>query len=61
MPTTDETARSTRLATMELDGVGRGSGGKRVANIVDKLSAGGAASEGEKWNRTNKPAAPSPY
>lgn len=32
---------------MELDGVGRGPGGKRVANLIDKLSAGGAASEGK--------------
>jgi len=32
---------------MELDGVGRGPGGKRVENLIDKLSAGGAASEGK--------------
>lgn len=32
---------------MDVETIGKGPGGKRVANLVDKLSAGGAASEGE--------------
>ncbi|CAN0265531.1 unnamed protein product, partial [Ectocarpus fasciculatus] len=37
----------TAAVVMELDGVGRGSGGKRVTYLADKLSAGGTASEAD--------------
>eukprot|EP00903_Cladosiphon_okamuranus_P018229 g16768.t1 len=45
---------------MDLDGVGRGSGGKRVASLVDKLSAGGAASEADIRTAVDEFFEPSP-